>query len=107
MPSVDAESGGPRRWPGLQGPIAKALNPSKALQAPVVSEHKVGGVTAHSVRLSPTVDLTYAIEGSTLVVATDPAAVKQLASGEGGLDARSPSIGRPTGFPARSRCSAI
>ncbi len=70
----------------LQGPIAQALNPSKTLQAPVVSQHKVGGLTAHSVRLSPTVDLTYAIEGSTLVVATDPAAVKQLASGEGGLD---------------------
>ena len=70
----------------LQGPIAQALNPSKALQAPVVSEREVGGLTAHSVRLSPTVDLTYAIEGSTLVVATDPAAVKQLASGEGGLD---------------------
>jgi hypothetical protein len=70
----------------LQGPIAQALNPSKAHQAPVVSQHKVGGLTAHSVRLSPTVDLTYALEGSTLVVATDPAAVKQLASGEGGLD---------------------
>ena len=37
-------------------------------------------------RLSPTVDLTYAIDGSTLVLATDPAAVEQLASGEGGLD---------------------
>jgi Protein of unknown function (DUF3352) len=70
----------------LQGPIAQALNPSRGLQAPVVSQRKVGGLTAHSVRVSPTVDLTYAIEGSTLVVATDPAAVEQLASGEGGLD---------------------
>jgi hypothetical protein len=52
----------------------------------VVRQRKVGGLTAHSVRLSPTVDLTYAIEGSTLVIATDPAAVEQLASGEGGLE---------------------
>ena len=70
----------------LQGPIAQALNPSTSLQAPVVSEREVDGLTAQSVRLSPTVDLTYAIDGSTLVAATDPAAVKQLASGEGGLD---------------------
>jgi hypothetical protein len=70
----------------LQVPIAQALNPSKGLQAAVVRQRKVGGLTAHSVRLSPTVDLTYAIEGSTLVIATDPAAVEQLASGEGGLD---------------------
>jgi hypothetical protein len=70
----------------LQVPIAQALNPSTGLQAPVVREREIGGVTAQSVRLSPTVDLTYAIEGSTLVVATDPAAVEQLASGEGGLD---------------------
>ena len=70
----------------LQGPIAQALNPSVALQAPVVRESEVGGLTAHSVRLTPTVDLTYAIDGTTLVLATDPAAVEQLASGEGGLD---------------------
>ena len=83
----------------LQGPIAQALNPSKALQAPVVSQHKVGGLTAHSVRLSPTVDLTYAIEGSTLVVATDPAAVKQLASDEGGLDGEELFDRATDGFP--------
>jgi hypothetical protein len=72
----------------LQVPIAQALDPSRGLQAPVVREREVGGVTAQSVRLSPTVDLTYAVEGSTLVVATDPAAVEQLASGEGGLDSQ-------------------
>jgi hypothetical protein len=72
----------------LQVPIAQALNPTAGLQAPVVREREVDGITAHSVRLSPTVDLTYAIEGSTLVVATDPAAVEQLTSGEGGLDSQ-------------------
>jgi hypothetical protein len=70
----------------LQGPITQALNPSRALQAPVTRQREVRGLTAHSVRLSPTVELTYAIDGSTLVVATDPAAVEQLAGGEGGLD---------------------
>jgi uncharacterized protein DUF3352 len=70
----------------LQGPITEALNPSTALQAPVVSQQKIGDLTAHSVRLSPTIDLTYAVDGSTLVIATNPAAVKELASGEGGLD---------------------
>ncbi len=70
----------------LVGPITQALNSSEALQSPVVSEREVDGLTAHSVRLSPTIELTYAIDGSTLVAATDPAAVEQLASGEGGLD---------------------
>jgi Protein of unknown function (DUF3352) len=71
----------------LVGPIAQALDPSSGLQAPVVSQQEIGDVTAHSVRVSPTVDLTYAVDGSTLVIATDPAAVEQLDSGEGGLDA--------------------
>lgn len=70
----------------LVGPITQALNPSsEAFQAPVVSEQEVDGLTAHSVRVSPTAELTYALDGSTLVIATDPAAVKQLASDEGGL----------------------
>ena len=34
------------------------------------------------------------------MVATDPAAVEQLASGEGGLDDEELFDGRPTGFPA-------
>jgi hypothetical protein len=72
----------------LVGPIAQALDLSSGLQAPVVSQREVGDLTAHSVRVSPTVELTYAVDGSTLVIATDPAAVKQLESGEGGLDAQ-------------------
>jgi hypothetical protein len=95
---VDADRAG-QALARLQGPIAQALNPSKSLQAPVVSQHQVGGLTAHSVRLSPTVDLTYAIEGPTLVVATDPAAVKQLASGEGGLDGEELFDRATDGFP--------
>ena len=44
-------------------------------------------MTAHSVAISDSVDLTYAIVGSSLVVASDPAAVDQLVRGKGGLDA--------------------
>ena len=70
----------------LQGPIAKALSPSRARQAPVFIDRNIGEVTAHSLRLSPTVDLTYAIDGSVLAVSTDPAGVQKLVTGEGGLD---------------------
>jgi hypothetical protein len=70
-----------RALASLQAPIAEALSPTGG-QAPTFSQHDVGGVTAHSVRLSPTVNLTYAIAESVLLIATDPAAVKQLA-GEG------------------------
>jgi hypothetical protein len=69
----------------LQGPIVEALNSSNALQAPVFGDHKIGDVTARSVRLSPTVDLTYAIVNSLLVIATDPTGVEQIARGNGGL----------------------
>lgn len=81
---VDTTRAG-RALASLQAPIAEALNP-RGGQAPTFSQKKVGGVTAHSVRLSPTVNLTYAIAGSVLLIATDPAAVDQLASDFGGLE---------------------
>jgi Protein of unknown function (DUF3352) len=70
----------------LQGPISKALNPSSERQAPVFVDREIEDVIAHSLRLSPTVDLTYAVDGSVLVVATDPAGVQRLVAGESGLD---------------------
>jgi hypothetical protein len=80
---IDAERAG-RALASLQAPIADALSPTGG-QAPTFSERDVGGVTSHSVRLSPTVDLTYAVVESVLVVATDPLAVKRYVDGEGGL----------------------
>jgi len=80
---IDAERAG-RALASLQAPIAEALSPSSG-QAPTFSQRKVGSVTAHSVRLSPTVNLTYALAGSVLLIATDPAAVEQLGGDEGGL----------------------
>ncbi len=70
----------------LQAPILDALSPSGGLEAPTFEQHQVGDVTAHSVRLSGSVDLTYAVAGSILIVATDRAAVDQVVSGDGGLD---------------------
>jgi hypothetical protein len=81
---VDAERAG-RALASLQRPIVAALSPTTG-QVPIFSERKVGDVTAHSVQISPTVDLTYAIAGSILLVATDPDAVKQLAGEAGGLN---------------------
>jgi hypothetical protein len=95
---VNADAAG-KALARLEGPITQALNPSKQLQAPAFSEHKVGDVTTHSVALSPTVDLTYGIAGSLLVVASDPAGVDRVARGKGGLDSTE-LFGRATsGFP--------
>jgi uncharacterized protein DUF3352 len=76
---IDSQRAG-RALASLQGPIADALNASSG-QTPNFSETKVNGVTAHSMQVSPTVNLTYAIADTVLLIATDPAAVKQLSTG--------------------------
>ncbi len=73
-----------RALASLQGPIADALNASSG-QTPNFSESKVDGVTAHSMQVSPTVNMTYAIADTVLLIATDPAAVKQLAGDQSPL----------------------
>ena len=69
----------------LQGPLAEALDPAESLQAPVFTNREIEGVEAHSLRLSRTVDLTYAVFDGKLVVASDPQGVAEVKSGEGGL----------------------
>jgi hypothetical protein len=69
----------------LQGPIAHALEGSEQ-QAPVFTRRELAGVQAESLRVSPTVDLTYALVDSLLVVASDPQGVKEVAGDNGGLD---------------------
>jgi hypothetical protein len=61
----------------LQGPIAAAVDPSRG-QAPTFETREIDGVEAHSLRLSPIVNLTYAIFDDELVVGTDPEAVERL-----------------------------
>jgi hypothetical protein len=68
----------------LQGPVAAALGAPRGARA--FDRRKVGEVTVHSLRLSPTVELTYAIVDRRLVVATDPAAVRRLVAENAGLD---------------------
>ena len=82
----------------LQGPIARALNPATGGQAPVFKQSQIADVQAQSLRLSPAVDLTYALFESLLVVATDPTGVDQVASGEGGLDASDGYTSATSGF---------
>ena len=65
----------------LQVPIADALNPDESGQAPVFEGEDIEGVQARSLRISPIVNLTYALFDDKLVVATDPAGVKQVKSG--------------------------
>jgi hypothetical protein len=46
---------------------------------------RIGDVTAHSIRISPTVELTYAVVGEALVIATDPAGVRAVIEASSGL----------------------
>lgn len=69
----------------LQGPLAEALDPSRAQQSPVFTDREIDGVEAHSLRLSRTVDLTYALFDERLVVSSDPQGIARLRTGERGL----------------------
>jgi Protein of unknown function (DUF3352) len=70
----------------LQAPLVKALEPQRGLQAPVFKEQEIEGVRVQSLTISPTVELTYAIVDGKLVLSTDPAGVRQVASGSSSLE---------------------
>ena len=84
---------------GLQAPIAKALDPQGSLRAPVFREEEVEGVTARSLRISPTVDLTYAIVDGKLVISTDRDGVERVASDESSLEDSDRFEAATEGFP--------
>jgi hypothetical protein len=75
-----------RALAALQAPIAAGIDPAAALQAPVFGQHEIGGVEAHSLRISPVVELTHAVFDGLAVITTDPAGITELAEGDGGLD---------------------
>lgn len=66
----------------LQAPLAAALSPSRTGQAPSFETTKVGDVVVRSVRLSPALDLAYAILDGKLVVSTSPVGVRQAIEGK-------------------------
>ena len=66
----------------LQGPLIAALSPARTGQAPSFETEKLGDVVMRSVRLSPTLTLAYAIFDGKLVVATNPAGVRQAVEGD-------------------------
>jgi hypothetical protein len=62
----------------LQRPIATALDPDRSLQAPVFDEQRIDGVEAQRLRVSPTVELTYAVFDGRLAISTDPEGIEQV-----------------------------
>ena len=70
----------------LQGPIAEALGGEDSLQAPVFDRRELEGTELQVLRISPTVNLTYAIAGDDLAVATQPEGVEEIVAGDGGLN---------------------
>jgi hypothetical protein len=93
------EDDGRRALADLQVPISKALDPGESGQAPVFEGEEVEGVSARSMRVSPTVNLTYALFDGKLVVATDPAGVRQVKSGSRSLDDADAYRSATEGFP--------
>ncbi len=74
----------------LQAPLIAAFGPNRTGQAPSFGSKKLDGTVMRSVRLSPAIDLAYAIFDGRLVVSTNPAGVRQAVEGGddlGGSDA--------------------
>lgn len=69
----------------LQAPLIAAINPARTGQAPTFSSHDVDGVQVQSLRISPALDLAYAIDDERLIVATNPRGVAQAINGSSDL----------------------
>jgi uncharacterized protein DUF3352 len=65
----------------LQQPLLSSLATQGGPQVPSFQSSDVDGVTVHSVQISPSVDLSYAIFDDKLVVSTQPAGIAQVRSG--------------------------
>ena len=86
------EEGGGRA--GLAAAAAPARGRHRRGQVPSFQSREVDGVTVHSVQVSPTVDLSYAIFDGKLVISTQPEGIAQVRSsgdnlaGTGAYEAR-------------------
>jgi hypothetical protein len=63
----------------LQGPIVRSLG-AGGPQVPNFQSQEIDGVTVHSVQISPTVNLSYAIFDGKLVISTQPQGISQVRS---------------------------
>ena len=75
-----------RALAALQVPLAESVDPGASGQAPVFGQSEAGGVETRSLRISPTVELTYAVFDGLAAIVTDPEGIEQLAGDEAGLD---------------------
>jgi hypothetical protein len=64
----------------LQGPLLRAIG-TGGPQVPAFRSEEVDGVTVHSVQVSPSVNLSYAIFDRKLVISTQPAGIDQVRGG--------------------------
>jgi hypothetical protein len=71
----------------LQGPLVAALSPDRTGQAPGFDAKRLDDVVVRSVRLSPALNLAYAIFDRKLVVSTNPAGVRAAVKGDENLGA--------------------
>jgi Protein of unknown function (DUF3352) len=74
----------------LQGPIVRALGRPGRPATPKFEHSEEDGVTISSVRVSPTINLSYAVFDGKLVISTDPAGIGQVRSDEEGLAGSEP-----------------
>jgi Protein of unknown function (DUF3352) len=95
---VDAEAAR-KALARLQVPIAKALNPESGRQAPVFQQDEIEGVPVHSLRISPTVNLSYAIVDGELVISTDSQGVARVLGGGSSLEDSASFEDTTEGFP--------
>jgi hypothetical protein len=75
---VDEEKAG-AALAALQGPLLRALS-SRGSQVPSFRTREVDGVPVHSVQVSPSIDLSYAIFDGKLVISTQPQGISQVRS---------------------------
>jgi Protein of unknown function (DUF3352) len=75
---VDEEKAGDA-LASLQGPLLRSLSAGGG-QVPNFQTREVDGVTVHSVQVSPTIELSYAIFDGKLVVSTRPEGISQVRS---------------------------
>jgi hypothetical protein len=69
----------------LQGPLVRSLATGRS-QIPTFQTKELDGIAVHSVQVSPSVDLSYAVFEGKLVISTQPAGIAQVRSSGDSLD---------------------